>query len=155
MSRARTGGKSLPVGGIAGGEELYQAELLYRQAASLAKVGHWIWDEIAGRYTACSDELARIFGLPPDNFEEWFSSGNPLKNVHPEDVERYSAELDAATAERRSYSVDFRETMANGELRYLRESGQPVFDEAGRWVRTVGVIQALDFGGRELVSEFE
>lgn len=42
---------------------LQRSEDQYRQAAVLANLGHWIWDEVEDKMVYCSDEFARIYGI--------------------------------------------------------------------------------------------
>jgi len=124
-------------------ESSRQHELLFHEAARLAKLGHWIWGEKEQRYIFCSEELARIYGQDPSTCVDYFNTGELYAGIHPDDVEQYRAIVDEADAMRRPYSVEFREYLDDGELHHMRERTQPIFDLQGNWISTVGMIQDI------------
>ena len=50
--------------------ELQSILKIHSNAARLAKVGSWVWDEVKGRITYCSPELADIYGITPEELIE-------------------------------------------------------------------------------------
>ena len=64
-----------------------------------------------------------------------------LRWVHPEDRERYRKTLVDAHMAEEPFDVEYRIVRPDGELRYLREIGDPFFDAQGKFVRSNGVIQ--------------
>jgi PAS domain S-box-containing protein len=121
-----------------------ESEELLKQAAQVAHLGHWIWDEIAERYSFCSEQTAEMFGYSLEEYLRKFSSNaGLLVNVHPDDRERYNEQLCRNLEERQTYEIEFRERVASGEYRYFREYGRPIYDETGQHKRTIGIIQDI------------
>src|SRR5215470_8292754 len=52
--------------------------------------------------------------------------------THPDDVEMIGKTVAEALAQRRPFEMDYRILHRNGEVRWVREYSQPVFDAAGR-----------------------
>ena len=73
------------------------------------------------------DELCRIHGLrvaeAPVTYQE------SLERLHPDDRARVGRVMDAALAERRPWSVDYRIARTDGELRMVHARGEVVVDE--------------------------
>jgi len=113
-------------------------------AARLAKIGYWVWDH--GRETCvyCSCELASIHGLSPEGYIE--ALGDPEGRFdwfHPEDRERYRETWQAYACRGLPYTVDVRLFRADGSVVHARETGQPVFDDAGELRYTAGTLQDI------------
>ena len=123
-------------------EAFRQRGALMRQASAMANLGHWVWDEAEGRCVYCSETLARMNGVSVEEFLVKFATEEDhLKDVHPDDYTRYSHIIANAKREMRAYDVEFRCIMANRGYRYMREIGEPILDENGRLVRTIGTLQ--------------
>jgi PAS domain S-box-containing protein len=121
-----------------------ESEDLLRQAARMAHLGHWIWDELAGRYIYCSEETAEIFGYSLEEFLEKFSDDAALiANIHPCDRECYQEFLSRNIEEGQPYELEYRDRTKSGEYRHFREYGRPIYDETGQHTRTVGFIQDI------------
>jgi diguanylate cyclase (GGDEF)-like protein/PAS domain S-box-containing protein len=60
--------------------------------------------------------------------------------MYPGDLAAVEAEVAAGVAERRSFNPCYRIVHASGELRWVREQGKAVYDEAGRALFLEGVI---------------
>ena len=124
-------------------DSLRQSELLLREATRMAKLGLWVWDDHERRYSYASEQMARMYGRSPEDFLEWFSTGDLFEGVHPDDRDRYVRTVGFCDATRQSYTLDYREFLEGGELRHFRETARPVLDELGRQVKTLGVVQDI------------
>jgi prevent-host-death family protein len=123
---------------------LRESAALLSQAAEMANLGHWVWDEIEDRCVHCSETLAQINGLTVEEYLANYATMEALlAGIFPEDRSRYQRVIDEAKREQRAYDVEFRDVKPDGEVLYLRERGEPVFDAAGRHVRTVGTLQDI------------
>jgi diguanylate cyclase (GGDEF)-like protein/PAS domain S-box-containing protein len=60
--------------------------------------------------------------------------------MHPDDLPAVEAEVAAGVAERRSFNPCYRIVHASGELRWVREQGRAIYDEAGKPLFLEGVI---------------
>ena len=125
-------------------EEIHQSEALLRQAAEIANLGHWAWDEVEDRFVFCSDGLARMNGQTVEAYLA--SHGNMediIASVHPDDRAKYREIVDDAAKRRSAYELVFRKRLPDGHYGYFRERGEPIFDERGRHIRTVGILQDI------------
>ena len=123
---------------------LRESEALLTQAAQIADLGHWVWDEQTDRCIDCSDGLALMYGMTPDTYmAELGSHEATLETLVPEDRQRYDEVIDRAARLKKGYDIEYRERLADGSIRHMRERGDPVLDEAGNLVRTVGILQDI------------
>ncbi|NNE20967.1 MAG: PAS domain S-box protein [Rhizobiales bacterium] len=124
--------------------ELESTAKLLRQAAELADIGYWIWDEVEDRCVFCSDTLAAMFNVTVEEYLERFSTiDNLLAGIHPEDQERYLEVNRQAAINKQPFEIYYRDRAADGTYRYLRERGTPIVDESGNLVRSIGILQDM------------
>lgn len=142
---------------------LRSSEQKYRNAVRLAKVGAWVWDEIEGRITYCSEELADIYGISPEMLiARTVASKLPsdadleqgaapyekdLRWIHDDDRETYRHVIEKAHRDKSGYEVVTRIVRDDGSIRTLHELCEPVFDGSGQFVATTGVL--LDITDQE------
>ncbi len=124
--------------------ELQESEKRHRQAAALAKLGYWVWDEIEDRCLICSEETARMHGVA---VEEYLSMTTSLEEdadwTHPDDRERFSLAMDAFKQHPKPFDIKYRIVAKGGKVVNVREVCEPVFDENGTMVRSRGMIQDI------------
>ncbi len=111
-------------------------------AAELAQLGHWVWNCEDKHLSFCSDELARIHGMPVELFRSRF--------LRPEDfaaviaAEHRLAYLDAirgALSRAEPYAIEYRLISDSGDVKEIREIGHPLFDEDAGLKRFIGTVQ--------------
>jgi len=119
---------------------LRTSEGRYLQAAQLLKLGYWVWDHHNDRCISCSDELAKMHGVSVD---EYLASTDTLAKelqwIHPEDLLR----VHSRNSGNESYDIEFRIILRNGQVRYVREIGEPEFDANGKVIRSSGTMQDI------------
>jgi two-component system cell cycle sensor histidine kinase/response regulator CckA len=59
-------------------------------------------------------------------------------SIHPEDLERNMADLQSAFAERRVFRAEYRMRRADGEYRWILDTGTPRYDSAGGFAGYIG-----------------
>ncbi len=118
-------------------EALRAAERRLAEAQRIAHLGSWEWDILRDEI-AWTDEVYRIFGLPPEGPSP--SYGAFLASVHPEDRGPVDRAVRAALEEDRPYSIQHRIVRPDGSERIVHERGEVTRDEAGRPVRMVGTV---------------
>ena len=124
---------------------LHENEAMLRQASDMAQLGYWIWDDVIDRCVYCSEALAKINGVTPEEYiERWGTVEQLLADIHPDDRERYLAAISRACQQGLAYDVEFRDRHGEGQYRYMRERGEPVLDASGKTVRTIGTLQVVD-----------
>ena len=112
------------------------------RAQAMAHLGSWQLDLEAERLS-WSDEVYRIFGLQPQEFAATYAAF--LERIHPDDRaavdEAYSGSL---AEDRDTYGIEHRIVRKdNGEERIVLERCEHVRDEAGRIVRSVGMVHDI------------
>ncbi|WP_052700918.1 PAS domain S-box protein [Loktanella sp. S4079] len=136
--------------------ELRSSEQKYRNAARLAKVGSWVWDEIDGRMTYCSPELADIYAVTPDELirrttahklpddtilrEKEAAYVKDLSWIHPDDRDAYRKVITDAHEDETGYEIVTRIIRDDGTVRTLHELCEPVFSKDGQFIATTGVL---------------
>jgi PAS domain S-box-containing protein len=121
-------------------EELRRTGALLAQAQQIAHIGSWEWD-IGRDAVTWSDELFRMFGLQPREFEGTYDAF--LRLVHPHDRDQVAADVERAVRERTSFEFDHRIIRPDGEERVLSARGEVIVDPSGTPVRLVGTGQDI------------
>ena len=116
----------------------------------LAHLGSWELNLEDGQIT-WSDEVYRIFGLIPQEFEATYEAFLDL--VHPEDRKSVnSAYMDSIHNRHAGYEIEHRIIRKNsGEIRYIFEKCEHIRDASGQIIRSVGMVQ--DITERKLAED--
>ncbi len=119
-------------------QSLRDSQRKLTEAQRVAHLGSWEWD-IAENTVTWSEELHRIYGTTPDDFEASYEAF--IERVHPDDRERVAGLVEAAYG---GAALDFlrRLVRPNGEIRILQAHGELIRDAEGNPSRMVGT--ALD-----------
>lgn len=124
--------------------DLDESESRLKRAADIARVGHWVWDEVAGKTIFCSELNAAIFGLTVSEYRESSRSMEDVLNrVHPDDRVIYSEVLNKAEKARSGYEIQMRVPGSDGHIIHVKEIAEAVLDADGRHVQTVGVTMDI------------
>ncbi len=102
-------------------------------------VGAWDWD-IANDRIIADEQFARMYQVPAEEARRGAPIRRFLQAVHPEDVERVSAEIDAALASRRLFESEYRVADGDGGFCWVLARGQVNEDRQGRPARFSGVV---------------
>ena len=108
-------------------------------AQTLGKIGSWDLD-VPKDELSWTDESYRIFGIPigtPLTYDKF------LSQVHPEDREYVDKKWKAALRGEEAYDLTHRLLMDDGEIKWVREKADLVFDDSGNWLRGLGFIQDI------------
>lgn len=123
-------------------QTLRDSEARFRQAARMANLGHWTWDNVAHKFLDASEELAHIFGTTVDTFLETYGDTDRyLKLVHTEDRVRYKEGILQAKRRSRDYDIEYRVVRLDDEVRHVREVGEPIVGDGDHVIRIVGTLQ--------------
>jgi len=120
-------------------DELRRSREQLAEAERVARTGSLEWD-LTTDHTTWSDGLLAIYGLTRDQFDPTPAAD---QRVYPEDRQRVRETLEAAIAERSSFTLEYRGLRADGRVRTLRSHGEVVVDEAGDPVRVVFIVQDI------------
>ncbi len=125
-------------------QALRESEERYKDAAFKAKLGHWVYDEVADKLIYCSEEIARIHGMAPDEmFAKLDHSDKGIERLHPEDREEYKKGTKAAQKNPPPYDIEYRIIRPDGEIRFVRETGDPDYDRTDAMVLSHGTMQDI------------
>ena len=107
-------------------------------AIRIADIGYFSFDIGSGDCTFCSEQHAAHLGLTPDEFRAGTAGPEiQLPYIHADDRDRVLDALERIYAGE-NQTVEYRAVHPNGEIRYIREFEEPVFDENGKVVANVG-----------------
>jgi two-component system, cell cycle sensor histidine kinase PleC len=121
--------------------QLDESETNYRWAAEIGKLGHYVWDEVKNQCDYCSPELAHLYGITPEAYIEISKQHDlNLELVHPDDREMYVVQSNKLD---RDIDVVFRTIRSDGSIAYLHEYGRRIHDEAGRVIKSNGIIRDI------------
>ncbi|WP_345975939.1 diguanylate cyclase [Sulfurimonas sp. HSL3-7] len=116
---------------------LKNSNMLLKEAQDIAHLGFWEFDLEKDRLF-WSDEVYRIFGLQPQEFEATFEGF--LNYVHPEDRDALANEYRQSVQEKRSYHLVHRIIPKNGSVRYVEEHCEHSYNKEGKPVRSIGTV---------------
>ena len=109
------------------------------EAQKMAHIGNWdrnlVTDEIYW-----SDEMYRIFGLNPQEFDVTYNAF--LNYVHPDDRDYVDNAIKKAL-NGKPFDIDYRIILADGEERIVHAQGEVIFDEKNIPVRMRGTVQDI------------
>lgn len=115
-----------------------ESEARMKTAIRIAGLGHFKFNAITGMCVFCSNEHAAHFGLTPDEFRTTTAGPDPeLYYVHSDDrhIVRSAIRL-LKSGEAQVF--EYRSLHPDGEIRYIHEIVEPVFDASGKVVEEVG-----------------
>jgi PAS domain S-box-containing protein len=127
-------------------QELQKSDFYLAEAQRLGHIGNWVFDPAVG-FDYWSRELFRIHGLDP-------AAGTPssekyLALVHPQDREFMASLVKQMTHEVSGFDITKRVVRPQGEVRYIRCVGTPVFDNGT--MKKIGV--GIDVTEHELLTQ--
>ena len=121
-------------------EALRKSEASLANAQRIAGLGHWDLDLGTGELV-WSPEVFRILQIAEEDFDG--TSQAYYDRLHPSDRDFVRRHMEAARYEGKPYDIDHRIVLPNGELRYLHEQAEVIFDEAGKPVRISGTTHDI------------
>lgn len=108
------------------------------EAQRIAGLGSWDWD-ITANTLVWSDEVYRIFGLRPRQFDATYEAF--LEYLHPDDRGGLEAAVQKALETGEHYEIEHRVVRQDGTQRFVIERGEVYLDEAGKPSAMRGTVQ--------------
>jgi diguanylate cyclase (GGDEF)-like protein/PAS domain S-box-containing protein len=125
-------------------DKLKKSHILFNKAEKIAKLGYWEWDEIASRYISCSEQYASIHDMTVEQMiDEPISYETSRKFICESDRKRYIQVVDSARESKIGWIIEYRSIDKSGKSVYLHEIGEPVLDDYGLMIKTVGTRQDI------------
>jgi two-component system, chemotaxis family, CheB/CheR fusion protein len=123
-------------------EALRESEKRLKRAQEIAHLGSWELDLVDNRLT-WSDEVYRMFGLQPQEFGATYEAF--LERIHPEDRAAVDAAYSGSLRENRdTYEIEHRVVRKDtGEIRIAHEKCEHIRDDAGKIIRSVGMVHDI------------
>ncbi|SDW39786.1 PAS domain S-box-containing protein [Lutibacter oricola] len=118
---------------------LKKKQYYLENAQSLGKIGSWDLN-IKQNELIWTDENYRIFGLPigtPLTYETF------LNRIHPEDKKYVNKKWNTAINGGEKYDINHRLLMDDGEIKWVREKADLIFDSSGKCIRGTGFTQDI------------
>ncbi len=126
------------IGRIRDAKRLAISEERLREAERLAHVGHWEWDLQSDHFEFLADEMFRIYGVSPS---EWNGSFQSLISFVEPSERPLVQGVFADIAAQGSSEIAHRITRPDGEVRTVRFRAEAVLDDRGILERVVGTCQ--------------
>jgi len=119
-------------------EKVYRRDKQLSAAQQIAHVGSFEWD-LRSKLITWSDELYRIFGLEPQEYDGTFESF--IAKVHPEDRAYVEDRINRSFTEVDEDRMQYRIVQPDGSIRIVESRRELVYDNDGQLLRLVGTIQ--------------
>ena len=129
-------------------ETLRKKERQLADSQRVARLGSWEWDIVNNKVT-WSDELYRIFGLNPEEFEATYETF--LNVVHPDDREKLDRAVKKSLHDKKPYHVDARIIRPDGSEWVMEARGGATYDKSGSPLLMGGTVQ--DVTERKRIEE--
>src|SRR5262245_44909578 len=127
---------------------LRESEQRRSVALAAGQMGSWDWDVPTGECVWDAGQY-RIFGVDPGGFEPTFD--NIRSSIHPEDLERIKALMQAGLGDKNTFQTEARIVRPNGDMRWCVCAAATTKDAGGRVVRVSGVT--IDITDRKEAEE--
>ncbi len=125
-------------------DEELQHSIFLEQAADIARIGHWIYDEANGRYLFISKQYAKIYGKSVAKIlKEVSGEEEDVEDILDEDKDAVVVAYCKCRQDGKRYSIEYRITRPDGEQRWIHEIGAGLEQDGGLWNKTIGTSQDI------------
>jgi PAS domain S-box-containing protein len=122
-------------------QSLREGESRLNRAQEIAHLGSWELN-LESNTLSWSDEVYRIFGLEPQQFESTYEAF--LAAIHPDD--RLAVDAAYSNSVRQgndTYEIEHRVVRKSGEVRIVHEKCAHVRNQSGRIIRSIGMVHDI------------
>lgn len=120
-------------------DSLRESEHKLAEAQRMAHLGHWEETPDTQKFN-CSSEVYRIFGL---NQHDPISRESLLRHTHPEDMQKVMNAYKDSLSQHKSQQIEYRITSLDGQLKYLQQHYEVVYDNDEQISKIRGTIQDI------------
>jgi len=121
-------------------KELSVIKKSLEEAQRIAHVGSWFYD-LSSNSIRNSAEINRILGAAPEESTLHFEEA--INHIHEEDKASSVEKLKKALNDKVSYTNEDRIKRPDGEIRFVKIVGEPIFDESGKFTGMQGTMQDI------------
>ena len=121
-------------------EALRHSERELSIAQKIGKMGNWVY-VIETDKLWWSDEVYRIFGLEPNEFDASYQAF--LQAVHPEDRDLVDITNKKILDSKKTYSMDHRIVLPDGTIRIVHQECKVFYNEQGKPDKLRGIVQDI------------
>lgn len=118
-------------------ERLEASEKTLKEAQSIAHIGNWELD-LTNNNLRWSDEIYRIFGCVPDEFEASYEGF--LRYIHKDDQNMVDVAYRKHLQEKIPYNIVHRIVQKDGTVKYVNERCSTNYDGNGKPLRSLGTV---------------
>ena len=119
-------------------QQLRESEVLFHSLATYAPIGIYITD-LQGHFIYTNEAWQKIAGVSLQD-----ALGDGWKNcLHPDDLEKTSAEWKQATQEKRNFQGEFRFLNKKNGIRFVNSRAVPINDAKGNSIGFVGTVEDI------------
>ncbi len=129
-------------------DALLESEATLTKAQQIAHLGNWELDSLT-QTMHWSDETYRIFGYAPHTVSS--SIGLFTGSIYPDDAPLMQRAISDALNLGTPFSLDHRMVLPGGEVRFVHEQAEIIFDTDGKPQKLIGTIQ--DITDRKRIEE--
>jgi len=117
-------------------------EKILKKSQQIANVGNWVYD-IKNNILFWSDEIYRIFGMNPQEFETSYEAF--LNVIHPDDREKVDNAYNTSIENNEEfYEIEHRIIKHdNGQIRYVKEKCEHIKNDDDEIIRSLGIVQDI------------
>lgn len=120
--------------------KLQQSEASLAAAQKIAHIGSWEFDVVTNKFS-WSEEVFRIFSLDSTAPEPTFDQ--LLQMCHPDDRDLFKQTFTYAISQGISYKKEFRFLHKSGQILYVEERGEAVFNETREVIKLLGTVMDI------------
>ncbi|MET0085085.1 MAG: EAL domain-containing protein [Sedimenticola sp.] len=121
-------------------KELSESKKSLSEAQRIAQLGNWDLD-LETNKLHWSDEIYRIFGLEPNQFDASYEAF--LNAIHPDDRDYVNKAYTESVKNREPYDIEHRLLLEDGTLKYVKERCETFYADDGTPLRSIGTIQDI------------
>ena len=111
------------------------------EAQRIAHLGSWNWD-ITNNELWWSDEVYRIFGLAPQQFDATYEGF--LSTIHPDDRNKVKTAVSRSLKDPKiRYDIEHRIVQPQGVQRIVHEQAEVTFSKSSRALQMIGTVQDI------------
>ena len=121
-------------------QALRESERSLSEAQRIAHLGNWDLDPVKNELR-WSDEVFRIFGLKPQEFEGTYEGF--LERVHPDDRGAVGTSYKNSVKNNAQYDIVYRIVRLDGKVRYVHDKAENIKDETGNATRVIGTVKDI------------